>query len=120
MEEEARRFREEAARYNRGRKGVSRRYPETLRDLAVSYCSARQQRGGNLSKIARELGINGWSLNRWVRGTKKRAEFVKVEVQSPIDTNSSCAFPCVLVTPEGYRVEGLTVEGVGHLLLVLR
>ena len=120
MEEEARRFREEAARYNRGRKGVSRRYPETLRDLAVSYCSARQQRGGNLSEIARELGINGWSLNRWVRGTKKRAEFVKVEVQAPIDTNSSCADPCVLVTPEGYRVEGLTVEGVGHLLRVLR
>jgi hypothetical protein len=120
MEQKARRFREEAARYNRGRKGVCRRYPEGLRDLAVSYCSARRQRGASLSQVAQELGINVWSLNRWIRKTKKRAEFVKVEVEAPIASKSSLGDRCVLVTPGGYRVEGLTVEGVGHLLRVLR
>lgn len=71
MEQKARRFREEADRYNRDRQGVRRRYPEALRELALSYCSARQQKGARLNAIARELGINGWTLNRWVRGTKK-------------------------------------------------
>jgi transposase len=120
MEQKARQFREEAARHNRGRKGVRRRYPEDLRDLAVSYCSTRQQGGASLNQIARELGINGWSLNRWVRETKKRAGFVKVEVQPATESMQRVAECCVLLTPEGYRVEGLTAEGVGRLLRVLR
>ena len=120
MEKKARRFREEAARYNRGRKGVRLRYPGNLRRQALSYCSERQRQGGSLKKIAEELGIHGWSLNRWIREAKKKAEFVKVEVQPPSKPNPAATGSCVLVTPEGYRVEGLTLNGVGHLLQVLR
>ena len=120
MDPKARRFRKEASRINRGRKGVCRRYGAELRKLAVTYCSERRQQGASVNEVAGELGINGWSLNRWIRGREKRAEFVKVEVESPTASNSSSADPCVLVTPEGYRIEGLTVEGAGQLLRVLR
>lgn len=120
MDPKARRFRKEASRVNRGRKGVSRRYGAELRKLALTYCCERQRQGASVTDVAVELGISGWTLNRWIRGKEKRAEFAKVEVESPGESVSSLADPCVLLTPEGYRIEGLTVGGVGQLLRVLR
>lgn len=118
MEETARRFRQEAARHNRGRLGVRMRYPESLRRDAVSYFLSRQEEGGSCEETARELGVSSWSLTRWVRRTEKRQRvFRRVELGGA--AKEECG-SCCLVTPEGYRVEGLTVEGAYQLLKVLR
>jgi transposase-like protein len=120
MDQKARRFRKEASRTNGDRKGICRRYGAELRELAVSYCSDRRQAGASVNEVAQELGVSGWTLNRWIQGMEKGAEFAKVEVESPTDSILSSSARCVLVTPEGYRIEGLTVESAGQLVRVLR
>lgn len=60
-------FRKQAARENRGREGVRRRYSEGLRRVAVLYLEARREEGWSLRRVAEEVGVNGWSLSRWVQ-----------------------------------------------------
>ncbi len=115
MEEKARQFRKEASQFNQGRKGVRPRYPEKLRLEAVSYFKARKQQGLNYQQTALELGVSIWTLKSWVQEAKGRLRPVKVKR----DINPSPA-GCTLVTPEGYRVEGLSLEGVRQLLEILR
>jgi len=49
-------FRQAAARENRGRRDVRRRYSATLRRQAVEYCLTRRQHGERLRDVAVALG----------------------------------------------------------------
>jgi AraC-like DNA-binding protein len=118
MSQRARRFREQASRENHGRGGVRLRYSKRLRREAVSYCQEKRRQGWNLKAVAAELGVHAWSLSRWTRELEGDGELRKVEVvgheQNPPGVGLT------LVSPEGFRVEGLDVEGARQLLLVLR
>lgn len=119
MDRRVQRFREHARRENRGRRGVQRRYSESLQRQAVSYYEEQRSKGTSLAEVAQALGVSGWSLFRWVKGSRWRAGFRPVEVME------AAALPrdegrVVVISPQGYRVEGLDVEGVIQLLSVAR
>jgi len=57
-------FREAAARENRGRQGLRRRYSPALQAQAVTYWRVRQRNGDGVRVLAGALGIAHWSLHR--------------------------------------------------------
>ena len=109
MDAKLRAFRKQARDENRGRTGTRRRYSRDLREAAVSHLRRRQQGGGRVSEVASELGVSGWSLSRWVRDSESRPGLVRVEVEQWEETATETL---TLVTPRGYRIEGLSEDGL--------
>jgi len=77
----------------------------------------RAQEGRNAQELSAELGISTWSYYNW----KRRLAIEVAPVLRPVAivesfTPQSPVPQPVLVSPSGYRVEGLTVEGVAQLL----
>lgn len=112
MDARVKRFRDEVMRYGVG--GVGRRYPAELRALAVAVAETRREEP--LAKVAADLGVSAMSLQRWLeQGEPVRFRPVEVEpgfAEAP-------ARGLVLITPRGYRVEGLEAGALVSLLRVL-
>jgi transposase-like protein len=112
-------FRRAAARENRGRRGLQRRYSPALQAQAVEYWQMRQRGGDGLRVVATALGVAHWSLHRWVHASKRHARFHRVQIVAPV--SAATAPPLVITIPNvGARVEGLDVDGAAKLLALLR
>ena len=118
MDQEVVRFRKAAARENRGRRHVRRRYSHALQEQAVRYWLGRRGAGEGLRAVAIALGVAPWSLRRWVQQTKARARFHTVRVAAPVASPPTGI--SVVVAPAGARVEGLDVDTAARLLARLR
>jgi transposase-like protein len=117
MDQEIRQFRAAAARENRGRRGVQRRYSPGLRAQAVRYWGVRRQAGAALPEVAEALGVAPWSLHLWTQRAPSRVRFAPVHVVAA----SPAAPPlAVVLSASGPRVEGLTIETAARLLVLLR
>ena len=101
--------------------GRGKRYPEDLRRLAVGFATEAEACGWKGSRIARRLGIAWATLERWC-ATQPVAEFggAMREVVVRDDETSPAELHPVLVTPEGYRIEGLRQEELVAILRALR
>ena len=112
------RFRQAAARENRGRRDVRRRYSPMLRRQAVEYWLTRRPQGEGLREVAAALGVAHWSLHRWTRESPRRPRFRRVAVVAP----PMAAPPSLVIVMGaiGPRVEGLDVESAARLLALLR
>ena len=112
-------FRKAAARENRHRGSVRRRYSSTLQQEAVEYCRARQRQGDGVRDVAAALGVAPWSLYRWTRACEERGRFHEVQVVAS-GSRSAGAAAVVIMTADGLRVEGLDVDAAAQLLRLLR
>jgi Transposase len=101
------RFRQQARAENRGRRGHRRRYSRELRELAVRYRSERI--GVGVAQVASELGISGQTLHHWLHPAAGGFRRVGV-IESPARRE------LVVVTPGGWRIEGLELEELSVLL----
>ena len=112
-------FRHAAARENRGRRGLERRYSPALQQRAVEYWRRRRRAGDGVPAVATALGVAPWSLHRWIRAFQTPVRFHPVQVIAPEPVR---AVPSVVIrfTADGPRVEGLDVEAVAKLLVLLR
>jgi hypothetical protein len=120
MDQEIVQFRKAAARENRGRRDVRRRYSTTLQEQAVRYWLTRRAEGDGLRDVAAALGVAPWSLHRWTRQGKTRREFHPVQVVVPEPSRAVAHDLVVVMRPDGPRVEGLDVEAAARLLVLLR
>ena len=111
MDAKLRVFRKRAEEENRDRKGLARRYSRELRLDAVVYLKRRKSDGATMGRVASELGVSSWSLSRWLRETESRGALVRVELTEPEESTELS-----LVTPRGYRVEGLSEERLLRLV----
>lgn len=112
-------FRKAAARENRGRHGLQRRYSPALQTQAVEYWRRRQRQGDGLRVVAAALGVAEWSLHRWVKASKRSARFHQVQILAPVP--AAAMVPLVVAFPAvGARVEGLDVAAAAKLLALLR
>ena len=121
----ARRFRESARQHNQDRERMGWRYPAELRALAVEHCQAERDAGRAYSAIAAELGITPLTLSRWLSepppqelGVRER-RLVPVEVVDEPPRREGSSGLCV-VTPAGWRIEGLAWPQVLELARELR
>jgi hypothetical protein len=115
MDARVKRFREGVARYGVG--GAGCRYPAELRAVAVAVAEDRREEP--LAQVAADLGISTASLQRWLeQGEPLRFRPVEVEPGSA-QVQRPPARVLALITPRGYRVEGLEAGELVSLLRVL-
>lgn len=104
-----------------------RRYTATQRHDFASRTQELRARGRSWSSISDELGVSAVSLQRWIaQGASASAVprvaaasrgFAEVRVSSVVEHEQTrVASGLHLVTPSGYRVEGLDRDDVLMLL----
>lgn len=103
-----------------GRRGV--RWPRWVRDGVVTYANARRSAGLGWGRVARELGMHSQTVRRFVLASDESTvralapvEVVHVAATVPSQSPS----PFVVVSPTGFRVEGLDVTTAATLLRAL-
>lgn len=122
MEALAQRFIDERAR--RGASGRGRRVPDDLRRLAVRFAMRSIADGGSVGSAARRLGVHDLTLKRWIDEIRHDepevdAGFRQVVVQTAAQLPQP-ASSLSLITPTGFRIEGLSLSEIPALLSQLR
>lgn len=92
--------------------GRAVRYPQSLREAATEATRKALQTGGAFSGVARQLGIAPGTLERWL-ASEPEQRFRPVEV---VDPSQAAAATITLVTPAGFRLEGLDSSQAVELL----
>jgi len=108
-------FRRESRKRKRNRRRGSASYPVELRRFAVEYAAGEIADGGSVSRSAKDLGVSEVTLAKWMQATETDdgpGEFREVVVEEPEVTTGGL----VVVTPSGFRVEGLDLAGAAALL----
>ena len=128
MEKELEQFRQEVERLRAGRKAGSGPFPEPLREFAVRYLAYAQEKGDTLKAVVERLGVSEPTLQAWRRGqtpgskktprSEPRAAPLMPVVVGPPKQHAppSVATTFAVVSPQGWRVEGLGVEEAAQLL----
>ena len=101
------------------------RCPKELRERAVVYTEACCARGESKWAVAQRLGVVESTLCRWLR--RKRDAIVPAMrpvtvIGGPSRDQGDESDPAPrlrLVTPHGYVIEGLDLEGLAYLLQAL-
>ena len=101
--------------------------PAPVRARVAAYVSARRDAGATCNAISSALGISRRCVQTW--GSEQTPlKLVPVEVIEPDEppaigpTKIACTAPSlrpILVSPRGYRVEGLTLAALAELLASL-
>ena len=118
METRVERFLKAVAAYFGGRPGRGARYPEDLRQEAVVLARSGMLAGQSLGSVASELGLGCATLTRWLEGAPREG-LRPVTVQWEPEPSPLPPSTLVLVSPSGWRIEGLCREDLADLLRVL-
>ena len=127
LEKELEQFRQEAQRLKAGRRSGSLPFPEALRAFAVRYAEHTLAAGGTVTDAAQKLGVSGPTLYEWRKGrpagqrrpkpAEQGAALVPVRVgERRAQAEGAGVQQVALVSPGGWRVEGLSVESAAQLL----
>ena len=116
MDAAIRQFRTTARQLARGKHPSGIRYPAAFRDAAVALARTRGGHGQSLAHVAREVGVSFPTLAAWLE-RPGRLSLRPVAVAPELDPPTERRARIVLVTPQGFRVEGL--DGAA-LVAVLR
>ena len=126
MEKELEQFRQEVERLRAGRRGGSGPFPEPLRAFAVRYLAYALEKGDTVKAVVERLGVSEPTLQAWRRGQTpgskarrsepKAAPLVPVVVHPRKEDAPRAAATFAVVSPQGFRVEGLGLEEAAQLL----
>ena len=92
-----------------------RMFSKAAAALAVEYANERIANGASPAAVSEELGLNGWTLQRWLQRERQRGDgerFVELKVKAaaaPSNRLTVCG-PC------GVRIEGIQLAEVAQLL----
>jgi len=101
------------------------RCPPEMQSRVVSYAKVCRERGEPFFDIAVRLGLVESTLSRWFRTEKAKEQpgFRSVSIVRKDDNEETMAHPSAsrlrLLTPQGYRIEGLDAQTLVYLLRVL-
>jgi transposase len=97
-----------------GRRSRTSRIPDAVRAQVVAYARRQRPAGRSWQRIARGIGVSAGSLQNWARAPAAPRTLVPVTVAAAEPAPS-----LVVVSPGGYRVEGLDVATASALLRAL-
>lgn len=94
-----------------GRRGRTTRIPDEVRVAVLRYARSERERGVKWREIARTVGLSESVLVRWTSGEHRRRTPAKiVPVRVAVGPRGvAVAGGVTLISPSGYRVEGLAV-----------
>ena len=121
MEASAERLR--AAVVALGRTKRNQPIPLALRAELITYARAARARGVAWGAIARAIGVSMTGLKRWFAAlppVRRGAPVLRrVRVTATPDSQASVNRALCVVSPQGYRVEGLDIAAAAVLLRAL-
>jgi hypothetical protein len=118
MNDGVRRIRRDIARLKQERRPTAVRYPVALQRKVIALARRRRVRGVGIAALARELGLAEWTVSLWLR--KACAPVLRAVEIAPATPPAPTVGTPVLITPQGVRIEGATVEALATLLRALR
>lgn len=90
-------------------RGRTTRIPDAVRKRVLAYAGEQRAAGRSWKAIGAELGVSASALQRWAKkaglGPRGLARVRVVAEAAPAEEAT-----VVLITPRGYRLEGLSVE----------
>jgi hypothetical protein len=95
------------------------RYPAPVREAVVALARTRLGQGQSLARVARGVGLSFPTLTTWLAGSAEPALRPVALAPAP-DPVATPPATIVLVTPEGFRVEGLDGATLVAVLRALR
>lgn len=98
----------------RERGGRRWRAPERLREEIAAWASDQRSEGYALSGKSEVIGVSETTLGRWMSSRERSGELRRVGVATEAEQSSGRGL--VLVTPGGYRLEGLSVDEAVNVL----
>ena len=119
MDVSIRQLRSTMQRCARGKHPHAVRYPAAVREAVVALARAQLRQGHSLARVARAVGLSFPTLKTWVAAPAEPAlrPVTLAPVTEPVSTRAA---PVTLVTPEGFRVEGLDGNTLVAVLRALR
>lgn len=108
MDKEAAKLRQDLSRVETGR---GKRYPKELRQRVVAWAQRRHSQGASWETIKAELGQEFDTVRRWCLAAGTSRALVPVRVLSV-----GAARTVSVVSPTGFRVEGLAITEAAALL----
>ncbi|HUK65022.1 MAG TPA: hypothetical protein VLV15_16920 [Dongiaceae bacterium] len=100
-----------------GRRGRTTRIPDAVRAQVLAYTRRQRGVGRSWTRIAHTVGLSVGSLKNWSRTPRPARTLVPVEVATPV--LEVPVRTLVVVSPGGYRVEGLDLATATALLRAL-
>ncbi len=97
-----------------GDRGRTTRIPRAVREQVLRYAAGERAKGKSWSAIGEKVGVSATALQRWTATNSQRRAAVPVTV---VAEPAPVARSVTLISPSGYRVEGLRIE---QALQVLR
>lgn len=97
-----------------GERGRTFRYPEEFQDRMVAWAHAQRDQGTTQAEISRQVDVPWETIRRWTDRRADQAE--QTESTSLVPVQIAGAAPVsadkglVLVSPDGWRLEGLDAE----------
>jgi hypothetical protein len=119
MDAAVRQLQSEAERLTQGKAPTGVRYPVTFRTKAVTLARSRLAQGTPFFRVARDLGLPKKSLSRWLQHERPTPRLRPVAIRPEPAPPRPLAANVVLVTPHGFRVEGLDPAGLVTVLRTL-
>ena len=113
----AARLREQVAALGRRHRGA--RIPARLRAELITHARAWRAAGASMRTIAAAFGVAPESIRRWTQPPPSTARRALVPVRVVADPPVAAGPPLTLVSPRGFRVEGLALAEVRTLLAAL-
>ena len=117
MDPEIDRLRHALAESRRLVAGVRHRCPADLREEIVGQSRALRRQGLSLRRIASKLALSPKTLANWLQRYQGTLRPVTVASSCSMAPGSSDGIK--IVTPQGYRIEGLGVDEVVALVKAL-
>ena len=113
LEEEATKLRVELARLGAAH---GRRYPSGMKELILGWVDRAREQGMNVTEAIRRLGVSQNQLSNWRAASRAAKQHALVRVNVVDDVRGS---PLAVVSPAGFRVEGVTIAQAIELLRAL-
>jgi hypothetical protein len=110
-------FQVESKKRKVGRGQKPQPYTDEQKIFAKMFAEKALSEGVKRSVVIRQLGISATALKKWVCPEKRDSGggFRQIKISASVEE----ANRPVLVTPAGYRVEGISIEKLAYLLRLL-
>lgn len=95
-------------------RGKTTRIPRATRERALAYTRQERSRGQSWDAIAQELGLSSSGLQRWWKADAGSSRLRRVRLVAAAPSGG-----VAVVSPRGYRIEGLSLDQALSLLVRL-
>jgi hypothetical protein len=96
-------------------RGRTTRIPDDVRAAVVAFAGEARKTGATWKQIGDRVGLSASVVQRWSRAASPSAVWSAIKVTRDVVTDDKTA-GLVLITPGGYRVEGLSLDAVERVI----